>query len=69
MLVAIPQSKLVPNLTINDTRDMFSRDTKAVFRKRRKLKGRKLYSDYVVEETIAISSEDEDDMELTKRPR
>ena len=31
------------------------------------MKGKKLYDDYTVEETIAISNEDEDDVELAKR--
>lgn len=69
MRVATPQSKLVPVLTVDDARDMFSRDATATFRERRKIKGKKLYSDYAVEETIAISSEDEDDRELAKRLR
>jgi len=69
MLTATPQSKLLPALTIADARDMYSRDATATFRERRKLKGKKLYGDYSVEETIAISSEDEDDFELGKRLR
>ena len=69
MRAATPQSKLVPVLTVDDVRDMFSRDATAAFRERRKMKGKKLYSDYAVEETIAISSEDEDDLELAKRLR
>ena len=69
MRVATPQSKLVPVLTVDDARDMFSRDATATFRERRRLKGKKLYGDYAVEETIAISSEDEDDIELAKRLR
>lgn len=36
-------------------------------RKRRKLKGKKLYGNYAVEETIAISSKDKDNIELAKR--
>jgi hypothetical protein len=54
---------------VDDARDMYSRNATATFREQRKLKGKKLYSDYAVEETIAISSEDEDDMELAKRLR
>ena len=69
MRAATPQSKLVPILTVDDARDMYSRDATATFRERRKLKGKKLYGDYAIEETIAISSEDEDDMELAKRLR
>jgi hypothetical protein len=69
MLAATPQSKLVPVLTVDDARDMYSRNATATFREQRKLKGKKLYSDYAMEETIAISSEDEDDMELAKRLR
>ena len=64
-----PQSKLVPALTIEDAREMFSRDATATFRERRRLKGKKLYGDYAEEETIAISSEDDDDVELGKRLR
>ena len=66
---ATPQSKLVPALTVADARDMYSRDATTIFRERRKLKGKKLYIDYAGEETIAISSEDEDDFELGKRLR
>lgn len=58
------QSKLVPNLTVDDTMDMFSRDATTMFRKCRNLKGEKLYSEYVVDETIAISTENKDDMSL-----
>ena len=67
MRVATPQSKLVPVLTVEDAREMYSRDATAVFREKRLLKGKKLYGDYSLEETIAISSEDEDDFELGKR--
>lgn len=66
MWVATPQSKLVPILTVDNARDMFSRDATAAFMERMRLKGKKLYSDYIVEETIAVSSKDEDNMELTK---
>ena len=69
MLTATPQSKLVPAFSVDDARDMYSRDATANFRERRKLKGKKLYGDYSVDETIAISSEDEDDFELGKRLR
>ncbi len=70
MRTATPQSKLVvPTLTIADAREMYSRDATETFRERRKLKGKKLYGEYSVEETIAISSEDEDDFELGKRLR
>ena len=64
-----PQSKLVPDLTVDDARDMYGRDATAAFRERRRGKGKKLYSDYAPEETIAISSEDEDDREMAKRLR
>ena len=67
MRVATPQSKLVPVLTVEDAREMYSRDATATFREKRLLKGKKLYGDYSMEETIAISSEDEDDFELGKR--
>jgi len=69
LLIATPQSKMVPLLTVDDAREMYSRDATAAFRDRRRMKGKKLYSEYAVEETIAISSEDEDDMELAKRLR
>lgn len=69
MRIATPQSKMVPQLTVDDARDMYSRDATSAFRERRKMKGKKLYGDYGVEETIAISSEDEDDMEFAKRLR
>jgi hypothetical protein len=69
MRVATPTSRMVPVLTVDDARDMYSRDATATFREKRRMKGKKLYGDYAVEETIAISSEDEDDMELAKRLR
>ena len=69
MWAATPQSKLVPMLTVADARDMYSRDGMATFRERQRLKGKKLNGDYAMEETIAISFEDEDDMELAKRLR
>ena len=69
MLAATPQSKLVPALTLADAREMYSRDATATFREKRRLKGKKLYGEYAGEETIAISSEDEDDFELGKRLR
>ena len=62
-------SKLVPILTVDDAKDMYSKDAIATFRERRRLMGKKLYGDYAVEETITISSEDKDDMELAKRLR
>jgi hypothetical protein len=64
-----PQSKLVPDLTLDDARDMYARDATSAFRERRRGKGEKLYSDYAAEETIAISSEDDDDREMAKRLR
>ena len=65
--VATPHSKLVPVLTVDDARDMYSRVTTATFKKRKRLKGKKLYGNYAVEETIAMSKKDKDDMKLTKR--
>ena len=67
MKAATPQSKLVPVLMVDDARDMYSRDAMDTFREWQRLKGKNLNGDYAVEETIAISSEDKDDMELTKR--
>ena len=46
---------------------MYSRDATATFCEKTLLKGKKLYGDYSMEETIAISSEDEDDLELGKQ--
>lgn len=46
---------------------MFLRDATATFKEGRKMKGRKLFGDYAVEETIAISIEGEGNMELAKR--
>ena len=65
--MATPQSKLVPVLTVDNARAVYSWDATATFRERRRLKGKKLYIDYAVEETITISSEDKDDMKLAKR--
>ena len=41
MRVATLQSKLVPVLTMDDARDMFSRDATTAFRERRRLKAKK----------------------------
>lgn len=60
MHAAMPQSKLVPDLIVDHVNDMFSSDATAMFQKCRKLKGGKLYSECAIEETITISSEDED---------
>lgn len=57
----------MPVLTVDDARDMYSRDAVALFRAKKLLKGNKLYGDYSKEETIAISSEDKDNFELGKR--
>lgn len=40
---------------MDDARDMYSSDVTATFRERRRLKGKKLYGNYAVEETIIIS--------------
>lgn len=69
MRVATPQSKMVLVLTVDDARDMYFCDATATFRERRKLKGKKLYGNYAVDETIAISNEDDDDLDLAKRLR
>lgn len=54
---------------MDDVRDMYSMDVTATFRERTRLKGKKLYINYSMEETMAISSEDEDNMELAKQLR
>lgn len=59
----------MPNLTVNDARDMHSRDVITTFREKRTLKGKKLYNQYAHDETIAIISEDEGDVEFTKHLR
>lgn len=61
-----PQSKIAPALTIYDAKDMLSRDAAAMFKEMRKLKVKKIYVGNVMEETIAISNEDKDDMEFAK---
>lgn len=66
---AAPQSKLVHDLTIDNTKDIFSKDTMATFKERRTLKGKKLYTKYPLDKTIAISSKEVDDMELIKKLR
>ena len=67
MRAATPQTKVIPNLTMDNAREMFSNDTTIAFREQMKLKGNKLYSEQAVEETITISSEDEDDMSLQRK--
>lgn len=52
---------------VDDSMDMLSKDAMDVFRERKKRNAKKFYSDYAPEETIAISNEDEDDLELAKR--
>ena len=64
--VATLQSKLVHVLTVDDAHDMYSRDSIAMFKERRRLKSKKFYGDYVLEEKIATSSEDKDDIEFVK---
>lgn len=63
------QRKLVPDLAVEDARYMFSRGATTAFKESRKMKGKKLYGDSALDVTIAISSKDEDDMELEKRLR
>lgn len=54
----------MPNLTVDDENEIYSNDPTTTFRERKMLKGKKFYGDYAMEETIAISSGDEDDMDL-----
>lgn len=56
-------------MCINSENDAASRDATMAFRERRKLKGKKLYSEYAVKETMVVSYKDEDNMELVKRLR
>jgi hypothetical protein len=44
MQIGTPQSKLVPVITEDNARKMYSRDAIATFRERRRLKGKKLYA-------------------------
>ena len=62
--VVTPYNKLVPNLTVDNEKEIYSSDPTTTFRERKRLKGRKLYGDYAMEETIALSSRDEDHMDL-----
>lgn len=64
---ATPHNKLLLVLTVKDARDMYSRDATATFREQMRLKGNKLYGVYAREDTIMISSEDDDDVESGKR--
>jgi hypothetical protein len=50
-------------MCINSENDAASRDATMAFRERRKLKGKKLYSEYAVKETMVVSYKDEDNME------
>lgn len=69
MRVAPPQSKMVSVFTMNNVQVMYSKAAIATFTERTRMKGMKLYGDYVIEETIAISNKDKDDMEFAKRLR
>ena len=60
---------MVPALTVANAQDMYSRYVMATFKEQRRLKGKIFYGDYAVEETIAISFEDEDDLEFGKMLR
>lgn len=64
MRAATLQSKLAPNLVVDDARDIYSSDATSTFRKMRTLKGNHLYSEYGMDNTIAINS-----IELAKRLR
>lgn len=58
------------NLTVNDARDMFSKDvTVRKFKERRRLKEEKLHSKYALEETINIFNKDTVNMELPNQLR
>ena len=59
--IGTPQSKLLPQVTVNDVRDMFAKDATIVFWERRRGKSKKLYINYTPKETIAISNKDNDD--------
>lgn len=54
-MIGIPQSNLVLSLSVHDNWDMLSRDATATFREQRKVNGKKLYSEYVVHETMAMA--------------
>jgi hypothetical protein len=54
---------------MDNTNDMYFKAATATFMERKRLKGNKFYGEYAVEETLAISSEDENDMKLAKQYR
>ena len=58
MRLATAQSKMVSVFIVDNARDLYSRDMTSTFRERKRLKGKKFYGNYAVEETMAISSED-----------
>lgn len=61
-----PQSKLVPDFMTNNVRDMFPKNAIIAFCDRKILKDMKLYSEYEVDGTIAIFSEDAHNKQLAK---
>lgn len=69
MGIATPQSKFVPDLSVDDARDMYTRDATVAFHERRKGKGKKLSNEYIKKDTIAISSESDDNRKMAKRLR
>lgn len=64
--VATPYTKLLHVFTVDDARDMYSNDATATFKEMKMLKRKKIYGNYAIEGTIAISNDDEDNMELAK---
>lgn len=48
MRAATAWSKLVPNLTVDDARDMNFKDAMETFKEQRKLKGENLYSKHAI---------------------
>lgn len=67
LFVPTRQSKSVPDLMVDDTRDMYARDATMAFCEEGV--GKKLYKEYSKNENISISSEDDDDHEMAKRLR
>lgn len=66
------QNKLIPNLRVDDVKDMYAKVSIEAFHERRRGRGKKLYSEYNKynkNDTIVISKEDNNDREMAKKLR
>lgn len=59
-------SKYVPDLTMDDARDMYARDATVALCEQRSGKAKKFYIHYALDETIDISREDKDNCDMAK---